>query len=78
MEIHFDSGTDGSGKTHDSVKLVFLQKEQQRARKTDRRPFSVASPIATHVLVRMLMATDWSSTALENVELVRTAITPML
>ncbi|MFT4433750.1 hypothetical protein [Caballeronia sp. 15715] len=26
----------------------------------------------------MLITTDWSSTALENVELVRTAITPML
>jgi hypothetical protein len=34
--------------------------------------------VATHVFVRMLMTTHWSLTALKNVELVCTAITPML
>src|SRR5471032_454641 len=28
LDVHFDSGTDGSGKTHVSVKLVFLQKSR--------------------------------------------------
>ena len=34
--------------------------------------------VAPHVFVRMPMSIRWSSTALKDVELVRTAITPML